>query len=224
LKADPITTRLLRLDACAVSDALDMLKLTGTVTGLPQLASDRRVAGRIVTVKLAKAQDVPAPASGVKPHLGATAIEAAQPGEIIVVEQRTGLNAGSWGGILTLAAKLRGVAGVIADGPVRDIDEARQYDFPVFARGTTAFTARGRVAELATNVPVMIGDVEVHPGDYVVADNSGAIFLRGSDVLAVLEAAEMISGREAAMTKALLAGQRVTEVMGANYEHMLQKK
>jgi 4-hydroxy-4-methyl-2-oxoglutarate aldolase len=219
---DPNAQRLLRLDACAVSDALDMLKLSGTVNGLPQLSSGRRIAGRIVTVKLVKAADVP-PAPGVKPHLGATAIETAQPGEVIVVEQRTGLDAGSWGGILTLAAKLRGVAGVIADGPVRDIDEARQYDFPVFARGTTAFTARGRVAELATNVKVAIGDVEADSGDYVIADNSAVVFIRAADIERVVETAEMIAGREAAMMKALLKGQRVTEVMGANYEYMLHK-
>jgi 4-hydroxy-4-methyl-2-oxoglutarate aldolase len=220
-RSDPHTERLLRLDACAVSDALDKLGLGGTVTGLPQLASSRRIAGRIVTVKLVRPGEVPASPGVVRPHLGSTAIETAQPGEVIVVEQRTGVDAGSWGGILTLAAKLRGVAGVIADGPVRDIDEARQYDFPVFARGTTAFTARGRVAELATNVPVAIGDVEVGPGDYVVADNSAAVFIRAGDIERVLEAAEMIAGREAAMAKALLNGQPVTEVMGANYEHML---
>jgi regulator of RNase E activity RraA len=220
---DAFTQRLLRLDACAVSDALDKLQLKGTVTGLPQLSTNRRIAGRVITVKLAKAEDV-TPAPGAKPrHLGTTAIETAQDGEVIVVEQRTGVDAGSWGGILTLGAKLRGVAGVIADGPVRDIDEARQYDFPVFARGTTAFTARGRVAEAGTNVPVRIGDVAVHPGDYVIADNSAAVFIRAADVEQVLAAAEQIAGREAAMAKALQTGQPVTEVMGANYEHMLQK-
>jgi 4-hydroxy-4-methyl-2-oxoglutarate aldolase len=220
---DIYTHRLLRLDACAVSDALDKFQLPGTVTGLPQLSGTRRIAGRIITVKLGNARDV-MPAPGAKPrHLGTTAIEAAERGEVIVVEQRTGLDAGSWGGILTMAAKLRGVAGVVADGPVRDIDEARQYDFPVFARGTTAFTARGRVAEVATNVPVAIGEVTVHPGDYVIADNSAAVFIGRADIERVLEAAEMIAGREAAMAKALLAGQPVTEVMGASYEHMLQK-
>jgi 4-hydroxy-4-methyl-2-oxoglutarate aldolase len=222
-KTDVYTERLLRLDACAVSDALDKFQLPGTVTGLPQLSASRRIAGRVITVKLARASEV-VPVAGAKPrHLGTTAIETAEPGEVIVVEQRTGVNAGSWGGILTLAAKLRGVAGVIADGPVRDIDEARQYDFPVFARATTAFTARGRVAEVNTNVPVAIGEVQVHPGDYVIADNSAAVFIRAADVARVLEAAEMIAGREAAMAKALLDGQPVTEVMGANYEHMLQK-
>lgn len=218
---DPFTVRLLRLDACAVSDALDKLQLEGAVTGLPQLSASRRIAGRVVTVKLARVEEVVA-RPGVKPrHLGTTAIELAEQGDVIVVEQRTGRDAGSWGGILTLGAKLRGVAGVIADGPVRDIDEARQYDFPVFARGTTALTARGRVAEAGTNVPVSIGDVTVDGGDYVIADNSGAVFIARQDIERVLAAAEQIAGREAAMAKALLAGESVGDVMGAKYEHML---
>jgi regulator of RNase E activity RraA len=141
---------------------------------------------------------------------------------VIVVEQRTGLDAGSWGGILTLGAKVRGVSGVIADGPVRDIDEARAYDFPIYCRALTARTARGRVTEAETNQRVTIGDVAVDPGDYVIADASGVAFIPAADVDRVLEAAESIAGREAAMAKALLAGKPITEVMGADYEHMLR--
>jgi 4-hydroxy-4-methyl-2-oxoglutarate aldolase len=216
---DPNVARLAKLDSCAVSDALDKLGLGGAVTGLLQLSAARRIAGRVVTVKLG----VGSPAAGPVRHLGTTAVEAAGPGNVIVVEQRSGVDAGSWGGILTLGAKLRGVAGVIADGPVRDIDEAKAYDFPVYARSCTSRTARGRIVELGTNVPVRIGDVEVRAGDYVVADASAAVFIRSGDITAVLDAAEYIAGREAAMAAALQAGSPITEVMGANYEHLLKK-
>jgi regulator of RNase E activity RraA len=216
---DPRVERLSRLDCCAVSDALDKLKLTGVVTGLPRLATNRRIAGRAVTVRLG----VGSARSGTTRHLGTTAVEAAGPGDVIVVEQRSGIDAGSWGGILTLGAKLRGVAGVIADGPVRDIDEAKGHDFPVFARACTARTARGRIVELSTNEPVMIGDVRVAPGDYVIADGSAVVFVRAEDIDRVLEAAELIAGREALMAKALREGKPITEVMGANYEHMLKE-
>lgn len=214
--------RLARLDCCAVSDALDKLGLQGQVaSGLEQRSTTRRIAGRVVTYRLVAA-DQAAPAAGAPKHLGTTAITLAQPGEVIVVEQRTGIDAGCWGGILTLGAKVRGVAGVIADGPVRDIDEARAWDFPVYCRSLTARTARGRVAELETNVPVEIGGVSVNAGDFVIADASGVAFVPAADIARVLDAAEMIAGREAAMAKALLAGQPITEVMGANYEHMLR--
>ena len=111
---------------------------------------------------------------------------------------------------------------MVVDGPVRDIDEARAYDFPVYARGLTARTARSRVAEAFTNQPVRIGEVTVCPGDYVIADASGVVFIAAADIDRVLQAAEMIVGREAAMAQALRDGQPVSQVMGAAYEHMLK--
>jgi regulator of RNase E activity RraA len=62
----------------------------------------------------------------------------------------------------------------------------------------------------------------VNAGDYVLADSSGVAFIRPTEIGSVLSAAEMIAGREAAMAKALLDGSKVTDVMGANYEHMLR--
>ena len=219
---DDFVTRLNRLDCCAVSDAMDKLGLKDQVAGgLEQRAGTRRIAGRVVTLRLVAAAKAPPPA-GRPRHLGTTAIEMAQPGDVIVVEQRTGIDAGCWGGVLTLGAKIKGVAGVVADGPVRDIDEARAFDFPVYCRALTARTARGRVAEAATNEPVTIGLVRVDPGDYVVADASGAAFVPAAEIGRVLDAAEAIAGREAAMAKALLAGTPISEVMGADYEHMLR--
>lgn len=212
--------RLRKLDACVVSDALDKLGLIGAVSGLPQRSSRRRIAGRAVTVKLVCANEV-SPTTTPPRHLGTTAIEMAGSDEVIVVEQRTGIEAGSWGGILSLAAKLRGIAGVVADGPVRDIDEARQYDLPVFCSALTARTARGRVAEAGTNVSVTIRDHVVEPGDYLIADNSAVVFIAAACIERVLAAAEQIAMREAAMAMALQSGKTVTEVMGASYENML---
>lgn len=220
---DEFTKRLNRLDCCAVSDAMDKLGLEGrVVSGLEQRATGRRIAGRTVTYRLVAAGGTPAQTGAAPRHLGTTAIELAQPGDVIVVEQRTGVDAGSWGGILTLGAKLRKVAGVVVDGPVRDIDEARACDFPVYCRSLTARTARGRVVEAETNQPVMIGEVRVSPGDYVIADASGVAFIPPDEIERVLGAAEAIAGREAAMTKALLDGKPIPEVMGADYEHMLR--
>ncbi|HXX18455.1 MAG TPA: RraA family protein [Candidatus Acidoferrum sp.] len=216
--ANDFVERLKRLDCCAVSDALDKLGLAGAVTGIAQLSTSRRIAGRILTVKLGVGE-LPA---GKPRHVSTTAIEAAQPGDIIVVEQHSGVNAASWGGILTLGAKLRGVAGAIADGPVRDIDESRQLDFPVFGTSVTTLTARGRIVELATGEPIKIRGVQVRPGDYVIADGSGVVFIAAENIERVLAAAEDIFAREAAMAQALREGKRITEVMGANYENMLK--
>lgn len=214
--------RLRRLDACAVSDALDKLGLTGAVTGIPQVSSTSqnggRVAGRAVTMKVGPGEPPPGPPK----HLGCTAIELAGTDHIIVVEQRSGVEAGCWGGLLTLGAKVRGVAAVVADGPLRDVDEAIAYGFPIWARSLTSRTARGRVVELGTQVPVSLGDVVVQPGDYLLADRSAVIVIAASEIERVLEAAEAIVAKEAAMAKAILAGTPIGQVMGGAYEHMLK--
>jgi regulator of RNase E activity RraA len=106
---------------------------------------------------------------------------------------------------------------------VRDVDEARALDFPIFARGTTARTARNRIAELATDVAVAIGDVRVNPGDWAVADGSAVVFVRAADLAPVLAAAEDIARREQAICAALRSGTPIEQAMGANYERMLER-
>src|ERR1700733_558125 len=211
-------SRLSQLDSCAVSDALDKLGLQGAVTGIRRLSTERRIAGRVLTVKLDRAEG----RSNTR-HLCTAAIEAASPGDIIVVEQHTGLDAASWGGNLSIGAQVRGVAGVIVDGPVRDVDDSRKLDFPVFARDHTARTARGRIVEVATNEPINVSGVTVSPGDYVVADGSAVVFVAQAEIETVLQAAEAIVAREDAIAKALREGKPISQVMGANYEHMLKK-
>src|SRR6266850_804875 len=169
---DDLVARLSRMDTCAVSDALDKLGLKGVVTGIDRFSTERGIAGRVLTVKLDRDKGE----SQASRHLSTAAIEAAQRGDVIVVEQRTGIDAAGWGGNLSLGAKLRGIAGVIIEGPARDVDEGRLHDFAVFARDHTSRTARGRIVEVGTNVPITVGDVAVSPGDCVVADGSGVVF------------------------------------------------
>jgi 4-hydroxy-4-methyl-2-oxoglutarate aldolase len=215
---DDLTSRLAKLDSCAVSDALDKLGLPGAVGGINRLTTLRRIAGRVHTVRMDKDDGTPSTR-----HLGTTAIEASGPGDVIVMEQRTGVEAACWGGNLSFGAKLRQVGGVIVDGPVRDVDEAREYDFPVFARHATTRTARGRIRESATDVPITIGNVTVSPGDFVVADGSGVVFIAGAEIGRVLDAAEAIAARERAMVAALGEGTSISVVMGRNYESMLKE-
>jgi 4-hydroxy-4-methyl-2-oxoglutarate aldolase len=215
---DNLIPRLSKLDSCAVSDALDKLGLKGSVTGIHRFSTEARIAGRVLTVKLDRAEG-----RANTRHLCTAAIEAAQPGDIIVVEQSTGLDAASWGGNLAIGAKMRGVAGVIVEGPARDIDDCRRLDFPVFARTHTARTARGRIVEVATGEPIVVGDVTVTPGDYVVADGSAVVFVAQNEISRVLETAEAIAAREEAMAQSLREGVPISQVMGTNYETMLKK-
>lgn len=213
-------TRLRRLDCCGVSDALDRLKLGGVAKTIASQSVQRRIAGRAVTVKLGMGTPPPGPAR----HLGTTAIEAAGPDDVIVVQQANPeIVAGSWGGLLTLGAIMRKVAGVVSDGLVRDIDEAVAHEFPVYARGCTAVTARGRIVELGTNVDIEAGGVPVSPGDYVIADRSAVIFISADTIDAVLDEAEKIVAREADMARVLLKGVPISRVMSGDYERMLEQ-
>jgi 4-hydroxy-4-methyl-2-oxoglutarate aldolase len=207
------------MDTCALADALDSLDLSGVALGLERRSTRERIAGRVRTVKLAAG---PAP-SGPAVHLGARSIAAAGETDVIVVEQRTGVDAAAWGGLLSHAARLKKIRGVIVDGPVRDIDEFREVGLPVFSRSVMPITARGRLHECGFDVPVTVDSVAVTPGDFVVADGSGVVFVPAARVEDVLNRAEDIAAREAAMVDALHAGQSVTDVMGSRYETQLQE-
>jgi regulator of RNase E activity RraA len=156
-------------------------------------------------------------------HLGARSIAAAGETDVIVVEQRTGVDAAAWGGLLSHAARLKRIQGVIVDGPVRDIDECREVGLPVFSRSVMPHTARGRVHECGFDVPITVDSVAVTPGDFVVADGSGVVFVPAARLEDVLQRAEGIAAREAAMVEALHAGHSVTDVMGSRYETQLQE-
>jgi 4-hydroxy-4-methyl-2-oxoglutarate aldolase len=219
--SDSIATRLARLDACAISDALDQLGLPSAVTGLRPLSVRQRLSGRITTVRLAAGKP---PADAPARHLCTAAIDGSAAGAVIVVEQRTGVECAGWGGILSNAASAKRISGVIVEGLARDVDEAADIGFPVYGRGSTARTARGRIHEAETGGAIAVGELTVRDGDWVVADSSGAAFIPAASIEVVLSAAEGIADKEAAMTSAVLAGNPVTAVMGATYEQLLERE
>lgn len=213
-----LTERLLALDTPSLSDALDKLGRSGAVVGLASLTLPARIAGRVQTVKLgAPIPNLP------KVHLGAGAIMAAAAGDIIVVEHRGRMDVSGWGGLLSRASVKKGIAGVIVDGAFRDIDEARDLGLPVFGKAAVPVTARGRVAEHAFNQPITVAGIAVSPGDWVMGDGSGIVFLPQADAETILAVAEDIFRREQAMARDIDAGVPIDQVMGANYEDMLKK-
>src|SRR4051794_38351973 len=183
-----------------------------------------RTVGRVVTVKLKRIDpERPDRSASGRParHLGTAAVEAAAPGDVIVIDHGGRLEAAGWGGILSLAAKLKGVAGVIVDGACRDVDESRDVELPIYARAGTPITARGRIVEESFNEPIRIGHVTVRPRDLVIADWSGVVFVAQERAEEIVATAEQIAAREAQMAAAVRAGRSVVEVMGASYESML---
>src|SRR5436853_5987570 len=101
---DDLVARLAKLDSCAVSDALDRLKLPGMVLGLQAVSVTKRIAGKVQTVQLDLADG-----RSSKRHLGTAAVEASGPGDVIVVSHAGRLNVSGWGGILSQGAVIKGV-------------------------------------------------------------------------------------------------------------------
>ena len=224
--ADDTVARLRALDSCAVSDACDRLGLDGRVsTTLRPTTGPVKIAGRAVTVLLGP----PASSAGGGPtgagsarHLCAAATDAATAADLLVVAHQGRTDCAGWGGNLSRAAAKRGAAGTIVDGAVRDVDEAIELGYPVFAPAVTPRTARGRAVEHDWAVTVTIDGIAVAPGDYVIADSTGTVFVPAADIDEVLAAAEAIATKEAAMAADLDRGRPVSDVMGVDYETMLE--
>lgn len=203
-----LVERLRTLDACALSDALDSLGLTGATLRLRPLWSCPPIAGAVITVQIA-------PKGDAQPsvHLNTPAIEAAEPGDVIVVANGGREDVSCWGDILSSAARVKGVGGVVIDGACRDIDASAEVGFPVYGLAVVPVSARNRIVQASMNQPVMMAGVTVRAGDLVLADGSGAVFVPADRAEEVIAAAERLVAKQRAMVAAVRAGRSVVEVM-----------
>ena len=177
----------------------------------------RAGAARCDTVKIK-----PAGLDRPKQHLCTPAIEAATAQDAIVVDHGGRVDVAAWGGLLTLAAHVKNVRAAIVDGACRDVDESRELKFPVFGRAAVQVTARGRIMQQSFNEEIACAGVQVHPGDLVIADGSGVVFIPRAREEEVLAAAEGIAQAEARMAEAIRSGRSVVDVMEKlGYESML---
>ena len=216
---EPIVERLLKLDTCAVSDGMDRLGLMGATYGVRPMWPCPKIVGRAVTMKIK-----PVGLDKAKQHLGTLPIDAAQPGDVIVIDNGGRPDTSCWGGLLALAAKTKGISGVVIDGACRDIDESRDVGFPVYARGAVPMTARGRVMQETYNQEIEFAGVQVHPGDLVIADGSGVVIIPRSKEEEIVREAEAVAATEARMAEGIRQGMSVLEVLEKlGYEQMLDK-
>ncbi|ODT67082.1 MAG: hypothetical protein ABS75_26000 [Pelagibacterium sp. SCN 63-23] len=210
---------MLSFDSCLVSDALERLGLQQGIAGIIRQSTGKRIFGAAVTVTLARSDG-----TVHKRHLGTTAIDLAQTGDVIVVQHTARDDCAGWGGLLSTAARAKGIAGVVVDGLVRDIDESEELGLPVFSRGVTPVTARNRVSETATNEPVTIGGVMVMPGDYVLADGSGVAVIPHDRLDEVVATARSMLAVENGIRAALARGVPISQAMNETYETLLKPK
>lgn len=136
----------------------------GYVRGVQPLFRPIRLLGNAVTVRLPAVDG-----SVLRP-----ALIASRPGDVLVIEMAPGdEHRACWGELRTLAARTKGLAGVVIAGCVTDVRAVTALGFPVFSTGISAVTTRPLDLGGAVNVPVRIGGVTVRPGDLVVGDDDG---------------------------------------------------
>lgn len=145
------------------------------------------------------------------------ALAAARRGDVLVVAlteaDEAGHDFGYWGDILTTAAIERGVAGLVIDGCLRDVEAIEALGFPVFGRGT-AIRGTAKAAVGAVGMPVRIGRVEIAPGDLVVGDADGVVAIPAAVARGVLVQAEAREAKERGIVEQLKAGRSTMDIYG----------
>jgi 4-hydroxy-4-methyl-2-oxoglutarate aldolase len=126
-------------------------------------------------------------------------LDEAEPGSILVYVMQDGIDIAAMGNLMATTAKVRGLAGAVIDGGVRDITEIREIGFPVWARRVGPATSVGRMISVNKQIPVMCGGVMVHPGDYIVADADGAVVVPQAAAEKVVDLLKQYADKESRM-------------------------
>jgi regulator of RNase E activity RraA len=192
-----------------IANALDDVAFAGVMQGLFQVVPGTRCVGRAVTVREVTGRRGDFTSEDFR--VGQI-IDAAGRGDILVIDNG-GCCVSTFGGLATLAAKLKGIGGVIADGGVRDREEMITHSFPVFAKHMTPLTGRTRLAITGINEVVACGDVRVRPGDAIVADGSGVVCIPAEHADRVLEFAARYAADDEQAATELSKGLTFSEAM-----------
>jgi 4-hydroxy-4-methyl-2-oxoglutarate aldolase len=132
---------------------------------------------------------------------------------VLVVDVGSVAGRGYWGEVLTTAAEAAGLAGLVIDGCVRDVDALEAHDFPVFSTG---LALPGATKQLPGEVggTVKVGGVTVEASDWVVGDADGVVVVRAGTLDAVLEAGRTRAAKEEGFFTALREGTTTVELLG----------
>lgn len=117
------------------------------------------------------------------------AVDAIAPEAMVVISTGLSIQNAPWGELLSTAAVARGARGAVMDGFVRDVKLIEELGFPVFATGMKPVDSNGRGKLVSFNEPVVCGEVEVRPGDLVVADFDGIVVVPAALIEETIELA-----------------------------------
>lgn len=204
--------------ASAVSDALDELGVGGAVpaTALRPVIDGSRVVGPAITLRYeALSGNV-----GARLARGERALLAdrdlygvGQAGDIGVFHSAAGPHVSVMGGLSATWARSVGIAACIIEGGVRDIATMRELGQPVWSTGRTPITGRQRVEAVEINGTISLCGVQVNPGDLIVADDTGVCVIPVNHIEAVLARCQAGEVKEAAVTRMLLDGRPVADIV-----------
>ena len=152
-----------------VSDVLDSINPVGALGGFFPVIEGSAIAGNAMPVQVSEKRGPRDMRAGLR-----KAIDAAPSGSVLVISS-TSDKCSAWGGRVSLAAKSR--KGAVVSGCIRDLDEIRALDFPVFAKAKSPVSGYGRLEVVSVGDPVEIDGVIVRAGDFVVADADGVAFV-----------------------------------------------
>jgi len=142
-------------------------------------------------------------------------------GSVLVIDGQGELNTALWGEVTTLAARLKGLQGVVIDGAIRDLYKIRHDKLPVFARGVVP-NAGGVQYAGEFQVPVQCGGAIVHPGDWVVGDEDGVVVVPQDRLESVVEAAKRLAVVEKKIEDEVAKGKDLATLL--RYHELLEKK
>jgi regulator of RNase E activity RraA len=201
-----------RLYSAVLSDSLDACgeRRQAFPPAVRPLDASLVMVGRARTAIYREVAHVPA---GHNPYkLEIDLVDGLKPGEIAVMSCGGSRQIAPWGGLLSTAAKVRGAAGCVTDGFVRDVKAIIALGFPVFHGGIAPLDSRGRGEIVAIDEPVTCAGVKVSPGDLIVGDADGVVVVpKALEEEAIALALKKIESEEAT-SAALLAGTSLADV------------
>ncbi|MEL7157252.1 MAG: hypothetical protein AAFN30_11700, partial [Actinomycetota bacterium] len=158
------------------------------LSGLQPTRPEKRMVGYALTLRYVPLREDLRPelAGGINPQRQAS--EYCEPDDVIIMEARGVPDAGTIGDIFALRAQMRGAAGVITDGALRDTPAIRDMDFPVYHQASHASTWGRHHMPLVCNQPIACAGVTVMPGDILVGDGEGVVVIPPAIVAEVADA------------------------------------
>jgi len=186
----------------------------------PLVSGQKRLVGPAFTLRFVPArEDLATPESWSSPISTRAAIEAMPPGCIAVVDAMGITDAGIFGDILCARMKVRGVAGLVTDGVVRDLAGVLCTGLPVWCRGAAAPPSVAGLTFVNWQEPIGCGGVAIFPDDVIVVDDDGAVVIPGALVNEAVEAAIDQEKLEAWIIGEVQAGAALPGLYPANAEN-----